>query len=140
MLRDPVARYWSQIKMDAGRRGRPVVEFARSRAGRAKQWPDRSDYKTTIERLTQSGIRDLKFYLFEEAFADKHRFIGDVLDFLQVRPALSPKMIETIDRQVNSGSSERAPSEFVSTMRERYKPVRQFVADLGFDVGRFWGW
>lgn len=140
ILRDPVARCWSQIKMEASRRGRLAAELANARVGRAKQWPDRSDYKTTIERLQRSGLGEPKFFLFEEAFEDKRRFIGDVLEFLNVKPVLSQKMAETIDRHVNKGGGDRPPPEFVSSMREQYKPVRQFVSDLGFDLGRFWGW
>jgi hypothetical protein len=140
ILRDPVARYWSQIKMDASRTGRPAAELAKRKIRRAKQWPDRSDYKTTIERLQQSGIRHLKFFLFEEAFKDKRRFIGDVLDYLHVRQVVGRKMAETIDVHVNKGGGDHPPPEFVSSMRAQYKPVREFVHDLGFDVGRFWGW
>lgn len=140
ILRDPVARTWSQIKMEASRQGRPADELARARVGRQKQWPDRSDYKTTIERLRQSGLSDLKVFLFEEVFEDRRRFVGDVLEFLNVKQALSQKMAEVINQHVNKGGGDRPPAEFVSYMREQYKPVREFVSNLGFDVGRFWGW
>jgi sulfotransferase family protein len=140
IMRDPVSRCWSQIKMDASRTGRPAAELASRKLGRIGKWPDRSDYKTTIERLQQSGIENAKFFLFEAAFADKHGFVRDVLEYLAVTPTLNRSMIATIERHVHQGSAESPPAGFVRRMREEYEPVRRFVHDLGFDVARYWGW
>ena len=140
IMRDPVARTWSQIKMDASRTGKLAAQIAQKRLRKPREWPDRSDYKTTIERLQRSGLAHYRFFLFEEAFRQPRQFVEQVLGFLDVRPVFGVKMSAIIDQQVHKTSDLRPPPDFVSGMRRHYKPVRDFVQELGFDVERFWGW
>jgi hypothetical protein len=140
IMRDPVARTWSQIKMDASRTGRLPAQIAERRLRKPREWPDRSDYKTTIERLRRSGFAHCRFFLFEEAFRQPRQFVEQVLELLAVEPVFGADMRAIIERQVHKTSDLRPPAEFVSGMRRYYRPVRDFVQQLGFDVERFWGW
>ncbi|MBV9756867.1 MAG: sulfotransferase [Alphaproteobacteria bacterium] len=140
IMRDPVARTWSQIKMEASRQASRAAKLAQKRLRTPLEGPDRSDYKTTIERLQRSGIEHCRFFLFEEAFRQPRQFVEQVLEFVGVKSAFSESMRAIIDQQVHKTRDLLPPPEFVSGMRQHYRPVRDFVQGLGFDVEQFWGW
>lgn len=92
ILRDPVSRLWSHIRMNAGRKSSDAAEF-KMRAnrmlwsfGRGKQrdiWL-RSDYKQTLENLARAvDPKQLMVVFYEELFSSKT--LDRICNFLGVR-------------------------------------------------------
>lgn len=92
IMRDPVARLWSHIRMSAGRKCREETEiparadriFARFARGRQMQIWERSDYKSTLERLNAAlAPGQLLVLFYEELF--NNSAIRLICEFLGIR-------------------------------------------------------
>lgn len=100
ILRDPVSRLWSHIRMKAGRKFSDDAEFTRCvnstfwSFGRGKQrdiWA-RSDYKQTLENFACSvDPRQLMVVFYEELFSSAT--LDRICDFLGVRSFPAPNTL-----------------------------------------------
>jgi len=88
MLRDPIDRLWSHIRMNMGREGEKswtlAERFEAWMAGKSPEITARSDYKATLGRLRSAVPRqNLYVGFFEELFTQKG--VDAICDFLGLR-------------------------------------------------------
>jgi hypothetical protein len=132
LMRDPVDRIWSQVRMNQGRRpedfpGTPADWVAELYA--QPGYEARTRYDHTLDALEQAFAREQVFYAFYERLFDP-----DVLGSLCSVLGIDYREPD-LDRRVNeSPVSEPLPDELVRTVARHYRPVYDAVARR-FDVG-----
>jgi hypothetical protein len=86
LMRDPVERVWSAVRMDARRRG-PVqpgaVEARLQRVVAGDHYDERTRYDAAMTRIDEAFGQDLAFYGFYESLFDR-RTLRDLCDFLGI--------------------------------------------------------
>jgi hypothetical protein len=141
VMRDPVERYWSWIKMGAVRFDRDLVSMARSRidalvaAGYAGT---RADYGATITSLREAGVANVRLMLFEDLMADQRRHVTDLLDYLRITPEINPDMAEAMATVSRKGTEAELPPDTAEELRVALDGVYRDVAALGIDARHRW--
>ena len=130
LMRDPLARLWSNVRMNAGGRGSEALarEVDRYLAGDNRNLAERSDYAATLKRLLGAVPRKavhLEFYerLFTPAAIER------LCAFLGLAPA--PAQFE---RVVHGGQARGLEmprqSEVLATLRPQYDYVEDLLGTL----------
>lgn len=138
LMRDPVERIWSAVRMDrqrAGDREPGVAEAYVPVAATRPMYADRTRYDRTIARLDDVFGPDRVFYGFYERLFDAATLgpLCDVLGIDYVDPDL--------ERRVNvSPKSQTLPEQTVREVADRFRGVYAAVADRfpDVDLGRLW--
>lgn len=126
LMRDPVARCWSHIRMEERNRGygdRALRDFRQAYASdRLKM---RTRYDLTLERAFEAFGRDaVHVALFEELFEEG--VLGEICAFLGIRPISGDK-----SRVVNASPKKSSlPYDLRRTAAEHYGAVYRYAADL----------
>jgi len=133
LMRDPVERVWSAVRMDARRRGATHAGAAENRLRKVvagDHYAQRTRYDAAIARIDQAFGRDLAFYGFYESLFDR-RTLQDLCGFLDIdfhEPDLG--------RQVNVSPKEdgELSDATVRALVELFAPVYAAVAARFPDV------
>ncbi|WP_081718424.1 sulfotransferase [Lutibaculum baratangense] len=131
MMRDPIGRFWSQIRMEAKRSGKRADQIANNRLDQSRGViPARSNYKRTILNIDKAGLENERvMYVFYEdffrngvspsSFANLTGFLGINHFSEQLREDLSA-------RHVHKGESEEIPESLVPRLYELMLPIYEF--------------
>lgn len=128
ILRDPVARLWSHVRMMAERRGAPDTGRAggilkNTIAGVETEVATRSDYRGALERLWAAvDPARLKVTFFEDMLT--RAGIARICAFLGIR-TVEPEL----DRRVHAGPELDMPRDLAAAAREWLAPQYDFVAE-----------
>ena len=136
ILRDPVARLWSHIRMNAARRAKSAEELAMRarrifwRFGRGRHpgiWA-RSDYRGTLERLTSAlAPNQLLVLFYEELFTQDA--VALICTFLGIKHHEAD-----FSRRVNEGQELAMDEDMLSHARgwlaDQYAYVQQTIDHL----------
>ena len=132
IMRDPIARLWSNVRHNRARRfprdsAAPDVAAAfRDRLARTEGGPfRRSDYRRTILELEAAVPRERIAYFFYESLFDRSE-IARLMEFVGVSPSPAD-----LGRRVNAGTGPDAGPDPASAAlaRERLAPVYAFAAE-----------
>lgn len=132
IIRDPIARAWSEFRMVANNRGISPTELS----DQMKAIPQRSNYGRTIDNVRNSSINNFKVMLYEDLFSEDS--LREILTFLNLSPNIPQSMIEMTGRVVHEGKSISAPDEFIGRAREIMRPVHDAVVAEGFMINDKW--
>ena len=141
VIRDPVDRFWSWIKMRATRLDRDLGTVTRNRIGAlvADGYAGtRVDYGATITALRQAGLANVRLMLFEDLMADQPRQVTDLLDYLRITPEISASMVEAMATTSRKGIEAELPPEAAEQLRLALDGVSRDVAALGIDARHQW--
>jgi hypothetical protein len=141
VMRDPVDRYWSWIKMRAARFDRDLAAMTRNRieALVAEGYAGtRADYGATITSLREAGLANVRLMLFEDLMAEQRRHITDLLDYLRIAPQINSDMAEAMAGVSRKGSDAELPPEAADELRLALDGVYRDVAALGIDARHRW--
>lgn len=131
LMRDPVARLWSHVRMLARRTGCAAADFARVSAekfedalsGRAEDVVARSDYAGIHARLTAAVAPENRLVmLYERLFSAEG--VARVTDFL----GLAPRP-EGLERRVHVGIALDMPEPLRARARDWLSPQYAFMAE-----------
>lgn len=133
LMRDPVERVWSAVRMDARRRGidHPgAVENRLRKVTDDDQYARRTRYDAAIARIDEAFGRDAAFYGFYESLFDEST-LRDLCAFLRIdfhEPDFG--------RQVNVSPKEdgELSDDTVRALVQRFAPVYEAVAARFPDV------
>ena len=133
LMRDPVERVWSAVRMDARRRGIDHEGAAENRLKKVTdddQYARRTRYDATIAKIDETFGRDAAFYGFYESLFDESTLRG-LCTFLGIdfhEPDLG--------RQVNVSPKEdgELADDTVRALVQRFAPVYEAVAARFPDV------
>ena len=141
ILRDPVARLWSNIRMDASRQakrrdGNPARIAARLvenvTAGEAKQLAVRSDYSGILERLSQAiPAKRLFVEFYERLFSDAA--IKRLCAFLDIKYVAA-----SFKTRVHEGSRMALPDAARAQLQSYLAPQYAAVAARFDDLPSAW--
>jgi len=133
LLRDPVERIWSNIRMVAGGQGRAVLDAKVDAVlkGTAVNILDRSNYRRTLNRLSSVIPRDaLHIEFFERLFTPDA--IERLCAFLGIMPQPA-----TFDRVVHQSVKAELPdarrAQLQTALRPQYNFVERFMGELPSD-------
>lgn len=124
LLRDPVARVWSHIRMDNGDKGEAVAlaKFDDFLNGGEKNIAKRANYRRTLNKLLEVIPREnLLVEFYERLFTPEA--VGRVMGFLGIAPA-APDFA----KQVNRSPAHRLDAGREAMAREVLAPQYNFVA------------
>lgn len=133
ILRDPVFRYWSQLRMMAKQSGKPPEAHADFNG-----IPKLSDYPGTLKAIAAAGIHNLKVVLYEDLFADPVAEIGDILSFLGLDREIPETMRSVLGEVIHQGESAQADDEFLRRLRDHFAPVYDYIRAQGFKIDGKW--
>lgn len=135
ILRDPIERGWSDLRMMRGRQhAKPFSE--KQRIG-SKDFFARADYITTIERyraVAQPG--NLLVLYFEHIAENPPAFLRKVCEFLDV--AFERADLDRIGEAVHRGQEEALPPDLYEAMRDALRPVYERLRALDNPVAEGW--
>jgi hypothetical protein len=139
LMRDPVDRIWSQIRMQKQRRPEqypePAEDLVRERYAEP-QYADRTRYDVTLAALdTAFPADDLYVGFYEELFtAAEVRRVCDLVGIAYREPGFDTRA-NAAPREV-----ERLPEETARVVAEHFRPVYDAVAERcgGTTVERLW--
>ncbi len=139
IMRDPVARLWSQIRMRAKAKALPLdgqnSKFAKMLKAKSSDpnYLVRSDYQRTITELENAVPTSNILYLFyEDLFQDDS--IRRLTDFLGIDFKKA-----NYESFVHKGDALDMPAEWRDEMRRKLAHVYKFVAEkFGNEVPRSW--
>lgn len=123
LLRDPVDRIWSNIRMVAGAEGRAALN-ARIDAvlsGKAENILDRSNYRRTLNRLARAVPRDAVHFEFYERL-----FTPDAIERLCAFLGIAPQPA-AFDRVVHKSVAADLPEHERARLQAALKPQYNFV-------------
>jgi hypothetical protein len=131
IMRDPVARMWSQIRMAVQAQKLPKEQFADACAARAKHLMDsgrlprieRADYVRTMAELESVVPADRIKYLFYEQLFDQSTADG-ICDFLDIE-----RLPASTDKQVNRGRSLPIPEDIRHAFADAFAPQYRAMRD-----------
>lgn len=141
ILRDPLARLWSNIRMTAKRAARngadakdvAAEQVAKYLRGENASLVRRSDYRGTIERLLSAVPQaDVLFEFFENLFSQAalHR----ITDFLGISAHVA-----NLDQPVHKGQSLQLASQQKTDIRAALAPQYDFINSMfGANVPENW--
>ncbi|HEY9035110.1 MAG TPA: sulfotransferase [Pseudomonadales bacterium] len=127
MLREPIDRLWSGVRMHCRKRGMDWRSLPEDEVVALAAMPAhalRSDYAYTLQNWAPFADR-LGVFFYEDMQSSPHDFLSGVLRFLQVDAAWrSPKAMKVS----NAGQeSNGVPAFFREHWQPRYQPVVQAV-------------
>ena len=116
VMRDPVDRLWSQLRMD-GRKGRARWQDRWNRASHI----GRSDYRRTIEALeAEVPPGDILYLFFEDLFSEAA--IQALCDHIGL-----DYMPADFGAKVHEGHAELADPRLLAAARDRLAPVYEYI-------------
>ncbi|MHA7874964.1 sulfotransferase family protein [Roseivivax sp.] len=145
VLRDPVARMWSQLRMATRAElgpGAPAATLAASARARAEalirsgRLPrvERADYARTLGALDRAVPRARQHILFYEDLVRDARAFGALCDFLEIAPGAPD-----LGRRVNPGVNLPLPPDLESAFATAFAPQYAMVrARFGSQVPEEW--
>jgi hypothetical protein len=138
VMRDPVERIWSQVRMhkQRGARANPTPDHVLVERRFAKSTTElRTRYEATVQRLDDVFGDDAHYVFYEQLFAEQE--LRRLSDFLGIayRPA-------DVSQRLNVSPKEAAslPDETVRLVANHFRSTYDFVADrFGVaDLGSLW--
>lgn len=134
VMREPVDRLWSGIRMYCKKRGISVGQMSESEIDELSLRPEhflRSDYARTIENWSVFGNR-VGYFFFEHLRESPATFLSDVLRFLGVNDKWRSPRLTTIANR--AGDEARLPDRLREKWAKRLRPsvnaVHQVVGTL----------
>jgi hypothetical protein len=121
-MRDPLERYWSQVKMLGGDDPARLVKAFQTRFRRPATW-SRCDYPALLKTLDDVFPQEQVLTLFYENMFDE-AVLSDIGRFLEVQPSWSWH----IDKHARAGVALPMPDP-TPEMLERFEPVYRFVRE-----------
>ncbi|WP_045389788.1 sulfotransferase [Falsirhodobacter sp. alg1] len=135
LLRDPVERLWSHVRMDAQRMSRSAADaarmFGRALNGRGAAI-QRSDYAQSLSRLDAAAPKDALMVGFYEEL-----MTPGMMDRLARFLGISPIRAE-YDVRVHEGQAMVLPSDLRARAIEVLRPQYEFVARRMGSLPRAW--
>jgi hypothetical protein len=123
ILRDPVERLWSQVRMVSKELGRDPVE-AYWDVSREYACEKNSDYATYVPIwLDHTDPSNLGIFNFHALARDPSKFHQDILEFLE----LSHEPSETAQQVVHQGVSSPIPDDILKDMQSFLAPQNQYL-------------
>lgn len=130
ILRDPLDRVWSSIRMAANKDEPDAAEFARRCAARARSFAAEgnrrrgliSAYEDTVTALDAAVPADRRLYLFHEGLFEPET-VAALLGFLGLAPVASDPA-----RRSNPGRPLELPEALVPGLLARLMPTYRFCA------------
>ena len=132
ILRNPVARSWSQAKMNLGSLKKRDIKRVPPHEIKAYLLYNRSneqlsDYRATIERWTAYYPKEQLFFGFYDALnADPVSFYRSVLAFLALEDTYNA---DQLARVVYPGAPMPMPAEYESILSDKYHEQLTYLAD-----------
>jgi hypothetical protein len=133
VMRDPVERFWSHARFDAGRAG----ESAAALEARLDALLDdplllpRSDYRAVITKLDEAVPRAQVLYAFYERLVEPATAVGEIRRlerFLGLAPLGEPVLREFVGRRINVSPAADLPAPARARIELRLAAVYDFVA------------
>lgn len=140
LLRDPVARAWSHIRMVAGRMPEGQADFAgacaatldRVLSGAPSEIPARSDYAGALQRLGAAVPADRLLVLFQERLFSAPG-LSELCRFLGIRAHAADTT-----RRVHEGQPLAMTSDQRARLRDWLQPQYDFAARTFPDLPESW--
>lgn len=131
MIRDPLSRALSQLKMNVSRHGAPTDAAGWERAATAWDIANRGDYRAYVPRWRRRfADADLLFLPYGRLRTDPEGVMAAVERFLGLDPARYPQAREAVHR----GGDVAVPAAVREILTERTAPQRAFLeAEFGAD-------
>lgn len=132
IMRDPINRYWSQIKMESAMYGMPIDDFIEQNNLLDPHLgiPLRSDYMRTIKNMECAGINisDVKIFFYEELLLGDTNFeLSKLFYELGLGGELNERVRNLTNRVVFGGQEVPLPEDRLEGLRRRFDPVYKFV-------------
>lgn len=131
IMRDPVDRFWSQIRFFISKRGKEVAPDALvNRMLKREDFQLRSDYPRTIEALESVVPRERIFYSFFETLTAPATAAGEVRRleaFLGLGPMAADALEAFANRPSNTSPSAKMSPESRARLRSELGYVYDFV-------------
>ena len=143
ILRDPVARDWSHIRMkllrDTGRTSSEVSEHEFLAFARNYKRLDRGDYPTILERWMAYFTREqLHIGLYEDLVDEPRRFLEQVLAHVGA-PLPHPWDLMPLNSEVKRGVEAQLPTSVRELLVAKHLPrVEELIALVGKDTVDRW--
>ena len=129
VMRDPVDRIWSHLRMNAGHSDMPELlteDGAREAVVPGSDFLDFTDYGHAIDQIERCSRTDQRLFLFhEDLIADPDAYVGEVLAFLGLDRV--PQLDPVISQRVFVGSEVELPEGLERFLREQTRPIVQAV-------------
>ncbi len=131
LIREPVERLWSQLRMDAGKQGeaealKRMDDFLE---GGQKNVAERSNYRRTINRLWQAMPREaLHIEFFERLFSAEA--IAKLCAFLGITPKAADFDKTVHQSRVSAGLDEGRRARAEALLKPQYNFVRDKLGGL----------
>jgi hypothetical protein len=136
IMRDPIARGWSHLRMDELKGFSGPDRYVRWIANN-NTWFEYSDYMTTIERFShRAPAENILLLYFDDIAKQPEQFLGKVCEFLELDPARAK--FKKIKQPVHVGESKAMPADAYAKFRERLKPVYERLLSLDNATVRNW--
>jgi hypothetical protein len=142
IMRDPIGRYWSQLRFWLSQRGsdaNPNAEVARTL--RRKDFLIRSDYKRTIEALEQVIPRDRIHYAFFEHMVSKERTVDELRRleaFLGLSRLDAATALRFVEEPANVSPKTPMLAETRALLLRELTPTYAFVRERFGNVPASW--
>lgn len=135
VLRDPIARDWSQLRMQDQRKELQHLDYVKRLSRPALL--GYSDYATTIERYRRHISAENFLILYFDDMAERPaEFLRSVCDFLGLDMGRSE--FRGRDEAVHAGSSVPMPPDLYQTLRQSLAPVYRRLLSLNSPIVQKW--
>jgi hypothetical protein len=136
ILRDPIDRGWSQLKM---MQKRATIADAQNseRTLKKRDFFARADYMNTIERFRKHVKEEDFLVLYFDDIAERpQEVLSSVCEFLGVN--FAPEKFEGLNEATNQGLPATMEPELYNKIRERLEPVYQRLLVLDNPIVKKW--
>lgn len=135
ILRDPIERDWSQLRMQDQRKELQHLDYAKRLSRPALL--GYSDYATTIERYRRHFSADNFLILYFDDMAGRpDAFLRTICDFLGLDAGRSE--FRGRDEAVHAGSSAPMPADLYQTLRQSLAPVYRRLLSMNSPIVQKW--
>ena len=136
LMRDPIARTWSHIRMLARVAGTPDTESL-IKIANYKDIVDRSDYSAIIHRWSTQISQDRVFVSFmDDIVAEPERVLTELCRFFEIE--YQDRYFARRNQAVHVGEALEMPPEIFDILKRRLKPAYISIKQLYPDVGGKW--
>jgi hypothetical protein len=136
ILRDPIDRMWSHLKMRERRHGVDLEQHLKDLAGRKDMVP-LSDYMATIERY-QQFVPETNFLTlyFDSIVEEPARLLQETCEFLGLDFARGA--FNRAGEAIHAGSTQTMPAVLYDAAREKLEPIYRRLLSLKHPVVNRW--
>jgi hypothetical protein len=134
MLRDPVDRNWSHIRMNA-RKDATLEDYLR--IARYNDVVDRSNYPRIIRTWTRFVPADrFKVVFMDDIVAQPRTVMADLCGFLGLD--YEDSMFTRLDKPVHVGAEQEIPPEVLDLIKTQLQPIYTRFCEMYPDIGNKW--